>query len=75
MREEMGPNDERLLRERLSKMKEAATKRDDEQFLQSGMKLHQTIWKLAGREQIYRTLNQVMNPFIFMMAAEEVEAD
>jgi len=68
MREEMGPKDERVLRERLSKMKEAATNRDDEQFLQSDMKLHQTIWKLAGREQLYRTLNQIMNPFIFMMA-------
>lgn len=68
MREEMGPKEERILRERLSKMKEAAVAGDDEQFLQSDMKLHQTIWKLAGREQLYRTLNSVMNPFIFMMA-------
>src|SRR3984893_14188795 len=68
MREEMGPKEERVLRERLSKMKEASMNADDEQFLQSDMKLHQTIWKLAGREQLYRTLNSVMNPFIFMMA-------
>jgi DNA-binding GntR family transcriptional regulator len=68
MREEMGPKEERALREKLAKMKEAAMTGDDEQFLQSDMKLHQTIWKLAGREQLYRTLNQVMNPFIFMMA-------
>src|SRR5229473_308343 len=68
MREEMDPKDERVLRERLSKMKEAAMNADDEQFLQSDMKLHQTIWKLAKKEQLYRTLNQVMNPFIFMMA-------
>jgi DNA-binding GntR family transcriptional regulator len=68
MREEMGPKEERILRERLSKMKEASMNADDEQFLQSDMKLHQTIWKLAGREQLYRTLNSVMNPFIFMMA-------
>jgi DNA-binding GntR family transcriptional regulator len=68
MREEMGSKEERVLRERLAKMKEAAASGDDEQFLQSDMKLHQTIWKLAGREQLYRTLNQVMNPFIFMMA-------
>jgi DNA-binding GntR family transcriptional regulator len=68
MREEMGPREERILRERLNKMKEAGLNEDDEQFLQSDMKLHQTIWKLAGREQLYRTLNSVMNPFIFMMA-------
>ena len=68
MREEMGPREERILRERLSKMKEAGLNADDEQFLQSDMKLHQTIWKLARREQLYRTLNSVMNPFIFMMA-------
>jgi DNA-binding GntR family transcriptional regulator len=68
MREEMGPREERILRERLSKMKEAGLNADDEQFLQSDMKLHQTIWRLAGREQLYRTLNSVMNPFIFMMA-------
>jgi DNA-binding GntR family transcriptional regulator len=68
MREEMGPKEERTLRERLAKIREAAMAGDDEQFLQSDMKLHQTIWKLAGREQLYRTLNQVMNPFIFMVA-------
>ena len=68
MREDMTPKDERVLRERLGKMKEAAMNADDEQFLQSDMKLHQTIWNLAKREQLYRTLNQVMNPFIFMMA-------
>jgi DNA-binding GntR family transcriptional regulator len=68
LREEMGPKEERILQERLGKMKEAALKGDDEQFLQSDMKLHQTIWKLAGREQLHRTLNSIMNPFIFMMA-------
>jgi DNA-binding GntR family transcriptional regulator len=68
LREEMGPKEERILLERLGKMKEAAMNGDDEQFLQSDMKLHQTIWKLAGREQLYRTLNSIMNPFIFMMA-------
>jgi DNA-binding GntR family transcriptional regulator len=68
MREEMGPKEEAILLERLAKMKDAALNADDEQFLQSDMKLHQTIWRLAGREQLYRTLNSVMNPFIFMMA-------
>jgi len=49
-------------------MKAAASKADDEQFLQADMKLHQTIWKLSRRAQLYRTLNSVMNPFIFMVA-------
>jgi DNA-binding GntR family transcriptional regulator len=68
MRDEMGPKEEQLLRESLARMKEAAINEDDEEFLQTDMKLHQTIWKLARREQLYRTLNSVMNPFIFMMA-------
>jgi DNA-binding GntR family transcriptional regulator len=68
MREEMGPKEERVLFERLGKIKEAALNGDDEEFLQADMNLHQTIWKLAGREQLYRTLNSTMNPFIFMVA-------
>lgn len=68
MREDMQAKDEGILRERLKKLKDAATKTDNEQFLQCDMKLHQTIWKLARREQLYRTLNSVMNPFIFMVA-------
>src|SRR5262249_48021751 len=68
MRENNNPKDEAVLRECLRKMKAAANKSDDEQFLQADMKLHQTIWKLSRREQLYRTLNMVMNPFIFMVA-------
>jgi DNA-binding GntR family transcriptional regulator len=68
MREEMRPKDESTLREMLRRMKVAAAKADDEQFLQADMKLHQTIWKLSRREQLYQTLNSVMNPFIFMVA-------
>jgi DNA-binding GntR family transcriptional regulator len=68
MREQPRPKDESTLRELLRRMKAAAVKGDDEQFLQGDMKLHQTIWKLSRREQLYRTLNSVMNPFIFMVA-------
>jgi DNA-binding GntR family transcriptional regulator len=68
MRKEMGPKEDAALRKRLSVLKQAALNADDEQFLQSDMKLHQTIWMLSRREQLYRTLNSVMNPFIFMMA-------
>lgn len=68
IRENNDPKDETILRECLRKMKVAASKADDEHFLQADMKLHQTIWKLSRREQLYRTLNSVMNPFIFMVA-------
>lgn len=68
IRENNNPKDESALRECLRKMKVAAGRSDDEQFLQADMKLHQTIWKLSRREQLYRTLNSVMNPFIFMVA-------
>src|SRR5260370_36572360 len=49
-------------------MKAAASGADNEQFLQADMRVHQTIWKVSRREQLYRTLNSVMNPFIFMVA-------
>jgi DNA-binding GntR family transcriptional regulator len=68
MRESNNPKDEAVLRDCLRKMKTAADKSDDERFLQADMKLHQTIWKLSRREQLCRTLNSVMNPFIFMVA-------
>jgi len=68
LRESNNPKDEAVLRECLRAMKTAAAKVDDERFLQADMKLHQTIWKLARREQLCRTLNSVMNPFIFMVA-------
>lgn len=68
IRERNDPQDEIVLRECLRKLKAAAEKEDDEQFLQADMKLHQTIWKLSRREQLYRTLNSIMNPFIFMVA-------
>src|SRR5207249_9663416 len=53
MRENANPKDELALRECVRKMKAAATKSDDEQFLQADMKLHQTIWKLARRDQLF----------------------
>ena len=68
MRENANPKDEALLRDCLRNMKTAASRADDEQFLQADMKLHQTIWKLSRREQLFQTLNSVMNPFIFMVA-------
>jgi DNA-binding GntR family transcriptional regulator len=68
MRATPGDEAKAALSDCLQVMKSAAVKANNEQFLQADMKLHQTIWKLARREQLYVTLNSVMNPFIFMVA-------
>jgi len=68
MRESLTDKDKSALAECLQVMKASANQRDDEQFLQADMKLHQTIWRLSRREQLFNTLNSVMNPFIFMVA-------
>ena len=49
-------------------MKSASTRNDHERFFHADMELHHTIWKLSGQPQLFRTLNVVMNPFIFMIA-------
>ena len=68
LRQDSPPDAERTLKKILKDMKAAAARDDEERFLRSDMELHQTIWKLSNREQLYRTLNTVMNPFIFMVA-------
>jgi DNA-binding GntR family transcriptional regulator len=68
MRESMIEKDKAALANCLKELSAAASEGDDEQFLQADMKLHQTIWRLSKREQLFLTLNSVMNPFIFMVA-------
>src|SRR6266851_9671818 len=68
LREHLTRQDEEALRDCLKKMKAASNAADNEDFLQADMRLHQTIWKLSRRKQLYTTLNSVMNPFIFMVA-------
>jgi DNA-binding GntR family transcriptional regulator len=68
MREDMTDKDQAALTQCLKEMRAAALKRDDEEFLQADMKLHQTIWRLSKRDQLFITLNTVMNPSIFMVA-------
>lgn len=70
MRESFTPEKKALLMKALETMKAAAAARDDERFLQADMRLHRTIWKLSGKQQLYRTLNFVMNPLFFMVARE-----
>jgi len=68
MREATRPKTEAALHEALRKMKSAAARHSEEQFFYADMALHRTIWKLSGQPQLFRTLNLVMNPFIFIIA-------
>lgn len=68
LRQELTERTEETLRKALKAMKAAATSGDEEAFLQADLELHRTIWKLSNRDQLYRTLNTIMNPFIFMVA-------
>ena len=68
LREQLTSEGETKLRDALKRMKSAASKNDDEQFFQADMNLHQTIWQLSNRQTLYRALNTIMNPFIFMVA-------
>ena len=68
MREAMAPETEAVLKKALRKMQKAATANDDELFHYADMEIHHTIWKLSGQPLLIRTLNSVMNPFIFIIA-------
>ncbi len=68
MREAGKPGTEATLRKTLRKMKAAAAKNDSERFFHADMELHHAIWKLSGQSQLFRTLNLVMSPFIFLIA-------
>ena len=56
------------LNQALKKLKTATTKNSEEMFFQGDMELHRTIWKAANQPLLYRTLNLVMNPYIFIIA-------
>jgi len=68
MREAMKPETQAALRKALHKMKAAAARHDDEEFFYADMALHQAVWRASGQPQLFRTLNLVMTPFIFMIA-------
>ena len=68
MREAMKPETEAVLKKALRKMEEAAIANDDELFYYADMEIHHTIWRLSDQPLLIRTLNSVMNPFIFMIA-------
>jgi len=68
LRQDLTKEGEATLRQTLKQLKLAAAKGDEERFLQADMELHQTIWRLANREPLYRTLATLMNPYIFVVA-------
>jgi DNA-binding GntR family transcriptional regulator len=68
LRQDLTGESETALQQALSRMKAAASKGDEERFLQADMELHRTIWRLSRREPLSRTLTTIMNPFIFMVA-------
>jgi DNA-binding GntR family transcriptional regulator len=70
MRENPSAQADKMLQRCLKKMKSATGKNNEEQFLQADMELHHTIWKAANQPLLYRTLDSMMNPYIFIIARE-----
>jgi DNA-binding GntR family transcriptional regulator len=68
MREIASNDPAALLNRALKKLKAAAAKNNEEQFFNADMELHRTIWKAANQPLLYRTLNLIMNPYIFIIA-------
>jgi DNA-binding GntR family transcriptional regulator len=68
MRENSSIDPADLLNRALKKLKVAAGKNSEEQFFHADMELHRTIWKAANQPLLYRTLNLLMNPYIFIIA-------
>jgi DNA-binding GntR family transcriptional regulator len=68
MRENPAIDPQELLDRSLKKLKAAAAKNNEEQFFDADMELHRTIWKAANQPLLYRTLNLLMNPYIFIIA-------
>jgi DNA-binding GntR family transcriptional regulator len=57
-----------VLNRALKKLKAAAARKNEEAFFEADMELHRTIWKAANQPLLYRTLNLVVNPYIFIIA-------
>jgi DNA-binding GntR family transcriptional regulator len=68
MRESSSNDSAALLGRALKKLKTAAAKNNEDQFFNADMELHRTIWKASNQPLLYRTLNLLMNPYIFIIA-------
>lgn len=56
------------LRKCLMAMKAAAENVDGDAFFRADMALHETIWRLSQKPQLYATLRFTLNPLFFMVA-------
>lgn len=68
MRENSAIRHDEALRSSLKKLKAATAAGSEEEFFLADMELHRTIWKAAHQPLLYRTLNTMMNPYIFIIA-------
>jgi DNA-binding GntR family transcriptional regulator len=68
MRESMTPAKEQKLNSILAEMKAATGEENNERFLEADLLLHHTVWHFSEREQLERTLSNVMNARIFLIA-------
>jgi DNA-binding GntR family transcriptional regulator len=68
MRENSSVDCAELLGGALTKLRSAAAKNNEEQFFHADMELHRTIWKASNQPLLYRTLDLLMNPYIFIIA-------
>ncbi len=69
LREQMTQEKKDHLLKALADLRTAAAAGNQEQFLRADMRLHRTIWRLSGKQQLYRTLRFAMNPMVFMVAS------
>jgi len=56
-----------LLNRMLQRLKIAADKNSVERVFRADMELHRTIWRAANQPLLYRTLNLIMTPYIFII--------
>src|SRR5450755_4507495 len=68
MRENSSVDCAEVLSGALNKLRGAAAKNNEEQFFHADMELHRTIWKASNQPLLYRTLDLLMNPYIFIIA-------
>lgn len=70
MRENAESHVPAVLNKCLLALKTAAEKEDADAFFHADMDLHQNIWKLSGRSQLYTTLRFTINPLFFLIARQ-----
>jgi DNA-binding GntR family transcriptional regulator len=68
MRQSMTAEKEQELMSILDEMKAATKEENNERFLEADLQHHHTIWRFSNREALERTLSNVMNPRVLVIA-------